>query len=118
MASITPQNFDGYFSNKTILRPYFFAVVFPSKQTSDGVDRSVVNAFEKYTETFLTDEDIDANTGLFELEPWLVKSVSIPDFSFKKDGVVMQFFPQLRILILSMHPTISFILVDSQSLMS
>jgi hypothetical protein len=70
------------------MRPYFFTVSFPAKQTYSGVSSDVINSFESYTKSFLLPSDIDGQTGLFKLEPWHVKNVTIPDFSFKKDGIV------------------------------
>jgi hypothetical protein len=70
------------------MRPYFFTVAFPAKQIYTGIDSDVISVFESYTKKFLLPSDLDPQSGLFKLEPWHVKNVTIPDFSFKKDGVV------------------------------
>ena len=65
-----------------------FDVRFPSNVKPINVDNSVVNSFETYTKSFLLPSDIDSQTGIFNLKPWHVKNVTIPDFNFKKDGLV------------------------------
>lgn len=86
---------------KTIAKPYLFKVSFPSaleltNATNDVVSASDISevlykSFKKYTNAFLNAEDSDGKSELesFNLKPYSVKSVNIPNFAFGKEKVTV-----------------------------
>ncbi len=88
-----------FFNEKTVLRPYLFEVSIPSsddltKYTDRVVDTFQINdklyqSFKDYTNSFLSNFDITGSESLasYDLKPFSVKSVNVPNFSFRKEIV-------------------------------
>lgn len=88
-----------FFKEKTVLKPYLFEVSFPSSNdlttyTDNVVDTFNINKtlyqkFKDYTNSMLASYDITGAGSLasYNLKPYSVKSVNIPNFSFRKETV-------------------------------
>jgi hypothetical protein len=84
---------------KTIAKPYLFKVSFPSsveltaatnQTVADfGISEDLYESFKKYTNAFLADIDIIGSEYLesFNLKPYSVKGVNIPNFAFGKEKI-------------------------------
>tara|TARA_R110001606_G_scaffold88448_6_gene199273 strand:- start:1289 stop:1930 length:642 start_codon:yes stop_codon:yes gene_type:complete len=88
-----------FFQSKTVLRPYLFEVSFPSSNELSTYTNNIVSfleinpilykKFQEYTNGFLSDTDTSGAGILksWDLKPYSVKSINIPNFSFQKELV-------------------------------
>lgn len=92
MANITSKDSSKFFSQKTVMRPYFFKVSFSDLYAINDTSTNY-KIFKNYVSGFLSPEDVDNNS--FKLQPFHVKSISVPEFSFNK-GTVVKYGPFAR----------------------
>lgn len=86
---------------KTIAKPYLFKVSFPSSADlsvatamsvlDSDIDLTLYESFQTYTNAFLNAKDSDGQGALksFNLKPYSVKNVNIPNFAFGKEKVIV-----------------------------